>query len=358
MATFRKRKDGQGRVRYQALIRRAGHAPVVKTFSRSEDAKSWARETERQVEQGAYGAISEAQRRTLAEAIDRYLDKENHKHKDAAGRKQQLEWWKDKAGALMLARVDSGRISELKELLEREPYTRQDAAGATQYKRSPSTVNRYVAALSHVLSRCVQWKWIAVNPASGVEKDKEPRGRVRFLSDDERAALLTACKESRNRHLYPIVMLALLTGARRGELETLEWSQIDAKRRVAVVHETKNGERRVLPLATPAWAALEAHRKVRVLGSVFVFPSQNGKKPANTEEAWRQARSRSGIQDFRFHDLRHSCASYLAMNGATPGEIAEVLGHKTLQMVKRYAHLSEKHVSSVVERMAGNVFKQ
>jgi integrase len=98
------------------------------------------------------------------------------------------------------------------------------------------------------------------------------------------------------------------------------------------------------------------HAKVRRLDTVLVFPNATGRKPLGIREAFEGAVERAGITDFRFHDLRHTAASYLAMSGASLAEIAEVLGHKTLAMVKRYAHLSEAHTRSVVERMNRAVF--
>lgn len=356
MATFRKRKDSKGNQRWQALIRLKGHLPITETFNRKEDATRWAKQKETEIKNGEHFG-NEATKHTLSDAIDRYL-KEFTQQRDRRERERHLKWWSEQLGHLTLSQVTPAAISECKSTLVTGSYARSSQDGAKRFKRSPASVNRYLSSLSHLLSVAdKEWQWISKNPMPRVAKLKEPRGRVRFLSDEERAALLKECRESRNRHLYPAVMLALVTGARRNELLTLRWADIDAKRRVAIVHETKNGERRVLPLATPAWAALEDHGKVRILGAELVFPSHDGKKPANIEEAWRAALKRANLKDFKFHDLRHSCASYLAMNGATPGEIAEILGHRTLQMVKRYAHLSEKHVSSVVERMAGNVFK-
>ena len=120
------------------------------------------------------------------------------------------------------------------------------------------------------------------------------------------------------------------------------------------MHETKNGERRRVPIVGPALEALRAHAKVRRLDSPLVFPGRTG-KPAELRKAWVKALREAGIEDFRFHDLRHTTASYLAMSGASPGEIAEILGHKTLHMVKRYAHLSESHTRSVLERTMDKV---
>jgi integrase len=189
-----------------------------------------------------------------------------------------------------------------------------------------------------------------------VSKPKEPRGRVRFLADDERQHLLAACKASRNPYLYTVVVLALATGARKGELLGLTWPTVNLQRGTVTLQDTKNGERRTLHLTGIALDLMRQHGKIRRIDSPFVFPDPTGTKPCSIREAWDYAVRRAKIEDFRFHDLRHSAASYLAMNGASLLEIAEILGHKTLSMVKRYAHLSDSHTRRVVERMNAAVF--
>jgi integrase len=201
-----------------------------------------------------------------------------------------------------------------------------------------------------------EWGWLDDSPMRKVTKPKEPRGRVRFLSDQERHQLLEACQASRNPYLHTIVVLALATGARRGELLGLRWPDVDLKRATLTFQETKNGERRAVPLTGQALTLMQQYAKVRRLNTVLVFPDATGKKPGGIREAFEGAVKRAGIVDFRFHDLRHTAASYLAMSGASLAEIAEVLGHKTLAMVKRYAHLSEAHTRGVVERMNRAVF--
>jgi len=123
------------------------------------------------------------------------------------------------------------------------------------------------------------------------------------------------------------------------------------------LHDTKNGERRVVPVVGKALELLKDHAKVKRSDTSLLFPSKvDSQKPMDLRAPWKAALTKAGIEDFRFHDLRHSAASYLAMNGASLAEIAEVLGHKTLQMVKRYAHLSEAHTAGVVERMNKSIF--
>jgi integrase len=214
-----------------------------------------------------------------------------------------------------------------------------------------------MAALSHAFTIVVrEWGWLDVSPMTKVSKPKEPRGRVRFLSDDERERLLDACKASYNPYLYPAVVLALSTGTRKMENLGLRWRDVDFQRQTITLHDTKNDERRILPLKGHALDLIQQLFEVRRMGSDFVFPSRNGKKPFDLRRSWVAAMKNADISDFHWHDLRHSTASYLAMNGATLAEIAEVLGHKTLAMVKRYAHLSEAHTAGVVARMNEKIF--
>jgi integrase len=217
--------------------------------------------------------------------------------------------------------------------------------------RQSSTVRRYLAALSHAFTLAVkEWHWTEDNPVLKIAKPKEPRGRVRFLSDDERQRLLTSCKMSCNPYLYIIVILALSTGGRRRELLSLMWYDVDLKRGVITLHDTKNGERRTLHLTVLALQLMHQHARLRRIDTALVFPSPDGQKPLSIRTAWDTVLRRSNITDFKFHDLRHSAASYLAMSGASLIEIAEMLGHKTLSMVRRYTHLSDSHTRNVVER--------
>lgn len=214
-----------------------------------------------------------------------------------------------------------------------------------------------MAALSHAFTIAMkEWQWIDDTPMRRVLKPKEPRGRVRFLSDEERSRLLTECRASESQYLYTAVVLALSTGGRRMEIMSLSWKDVDLERGIITLHETKNGERRVLPLAGHALDLMKQHAKVRHVSCDLVFPGKSFKAPVDLRTPFENALKRAEIADFRWHDLRHSCASYLAMNGASLAEIAEILGHKTLQMVKRYAHLSEAHTSKVVARMNEAIF--
>lgn len=348
MATIEERTKS-GKMVYRVKIRRKGYSTQSETFSRLTDARKWAQITEAAIDEGRHFKTTEAKRHTLAELIDRYL-RDVLPHKSASSvymQTLQLRWWKTHLGGCILADVTPALIAEYRDRL---------AQGDGQ-ARSNATVVRYLAALSHAFTVAVrEWGWLDESPMRRVRKPKEPRGRVRFFSDDERHRLLDACKESKNPSLFIAVVLALSTGARKMELLNLTWNDVDLQRGMITLHDTKNGERRVLPLVGQALDLMNQHATVRRIDTSLVFPRRHGTKPMDIRTAWGNALKHADIPDFCFHDLRHSAASYLAMNGASLAEIAEILGHKTFSMVKRYAHFSEAHTAGVVARMNAKIF--
>lgn len=349
MATIEKR-SGRGETAYRVKVRLKGHAPQSATFTRKTDADKWAAKIETEIREGRHFKTVAARRHTLAELIDRYIIGVLPSKKDAAQQARQLNWWKARLGHCLLSDLSAPLLAEQRDALLCEPR-RSDKP------RSPATVNRYLAALSHVFTVAVQdYGWIDANPLLKVSRGKEAAGRVRYLSDAERDRLLTACKANSNADLYPAVVLSLATGARRSELLTLRWAQVDFVRGNLTLLETKNGERRALPLGDLARELLKTRAKIRRIDTDLVFPGRPPTRPAQLRHAWQTALHVAGITDFHWHDLRHSAASYLAMNGASLQEIAAVLGHKTLAMVKRYAHLSEQHTAGVVNRMNAAIF--
>lgn len=356
MANIEKRTSSKGEITYRVKVRLKGFPVQSATFERLTDARKWAQDTESAIRNGRHFKTSEAKRHTLAELVDRYIktvlpSKPKSKDKQTA----QLQWWKEQIGAYALADVTPALIVQCRDKLLSEITVRGKP-------RSGATVVRYMSALSHAFTIAVrEWGWLEDSPMRKVTKPKESRGRVRFLSDEERSRLLKACRESSNPYLYPVVVLALSTGMRRGEIMDLTWDKVDLGRGRAILHETKNGDYRAAPLAGHALELLKELAKVRRIDSDLLFPvrkiqPQKPQKPVDLRDPWDAAVEKAGIHDFRFHDLRHSAASYLAMNGASLSEIAEVLGHKTLQMVKRYAHLSEGHTAKVVESMNQKIF--
>jgi integrase len=218
--------------------------------------------------------------------------------------------------------------------------------------KSPGTVRRWLDTLSGLLTVAVRdLDWLESNPLRKVQKPPEPPGRVRFLSAEERERLLQACQQSRSPALYPMVLLAVTTGARKNELRSLRWRDVDLDRGLLRLAQTKNGERRAVPVPQVALEVLRGWQGPEGRDLAWVFPGPQGRGPHNVTKAWYGAVKRAGLEDFHWHDLRHSCASYLAMSGASLLEIAQVLGHKSLRMTTRYTHFTQEHTAAVVERM-------
>ncbi|MBM4354672.1 MAG: hypothetical protein FJ109_12940 [Deltaproteobacteria bacterium] len=209
---------------------------------------------------------------------------------------------------------------------------------------SPRTVNIEVQCLKVMLGKALRWGYIAANPAKGVHKFREPPGRVRYLSPDETERLLAACSDK----LRPIVIVALHTGMRRGEILGLTWEDVDFQQRTIRVADSKNGEARRVPMTDTVRDVLQQHQQHRSGDCPWVFPNDEGERRADVNKAWQTARKRAKLADFRFHDLRHTAASYLAMAGVDLRAIQEILGHKTFAMTLRYSHLSPEHKAKAV----------
>lgn len=363
MAVIEERKWRNGTVSYRVKIRMKGVKGISASFERKTDAVRWAKKTETEIAEGRYFKNAQAAKKTVSTLIDRYIELELPKRTNQQQNRATLGWWRNQIGDISLKDLTPAVLVECRDRLlasftENNKTAKKRSSNQTPKTKSAATVIRYMAVFSHTLSVAVrEWEWLDVNPMLRVKRPRLPQTRVRYLSDDERARLLEACKGSTCKYLYPIVVIALSTGARKGEILGLRWKDIDLKRGIARLETTKNRERRALPLTHHAKVLVQAlYNEARPEPTDYLFPREDGMAPFTIKKHWYVATAAAGITDFRFHDLRHSAASYLAMNGATLAEIAEVLGHKTLQMVKRYAHLSDSHVSNVVERMNRKIF--
>jgi integrase len=350
---------------YRAQVRVRGRASESATFPNRKEAESWAASIETAIREGRHFPHAAARRKSFDELAKEYTETHlaEFDQTERAQRTRQLKWWADQFGDIRLAELTADRIAQARDKLAAEtftrgkPHTNKKTGVVTppkHYKRSGATVNRYLATLSHALSFAVrERRLIDRNPVGDITRKKEPRGRTRFLADDERSALLDACAKSEWAPLQTLVLLAITTGARRGELLSLRWADVDMKAGRALVRETKNGEQRTLPLAGKALEALRALKLNGSARSEWVFPNPSGHPGPyeNFDSVWYTSLTVAGISDFRFHDLRHTTASMLAAQGCSLLEIADVLGHKTLAMVKRYSHLVVDHKAKVIEKM-------
>lgn len=370
MGTIQERKRKNGTV-YRAMIRIKGLPEQQKTFRRRTDAKLWVQQTETAIRKGEFqNVVKTANSKTLADVIERYKDDILPTKAQSTQRAETtyLNFWEQEFGRYALSYIEPDLISKkVRELANAGDTRRQYEKGQAPNKpKSQKTLKHYRDTLELLFKYAKQWGWTVTNPLDGVNRiTKFNNERVRFLSDDERERLLAACKDSDNNQLYPVVVFALSTGARKGEILNLTLADMDLGREVAILRETKNRETRAVPIVHHLKDLLEIQiERSRAYydchghetSAMFLFPRRDGLAPIDIRKAWENARDAAKVTDFRFHDLRHSTASYLAMNGASQLEIAEVLGHKTLQMVKRYSHLSEGHVRKVIKDLNEKLF--
>jgi len=192
-----------------------------------------------------------------------------------------------------------------------------------------------------------------VREVPDIEMPKKPEHRERYLDEDEIPRLLEACAESRNPHLRTIVVIALNTGMRRGEILGLEWERIDLSSARITLYRTKSGKPRGVPINRAVYEALidlepdVARRQGRIFRSAY------GRAWGEIRTAFTLALERAKIAGVRFHDLRHTAASHLVMRGATLQEVKELLGHSDFKLTLRYAHLSHHHLRTEVDRLDG-----
>ena len=354
-----------GEVFYRVQVRRKGRPAESANFPNRKEAIAWAESLEAAIREGRHFPHAAAKRTSFDALAKDYIDTvlAEFDPKEKATRIRQLDWWSKQFSGLSLAEITADRISKARDKLLAEPFTRGkprkdkktgELIVPKQYKRTGATVNRFIATLSHTFSFAVKERRLMErNPVSDIARKKEPRGRTRFLSDEERTALLAACGKSEWPALQTLVLLSITTGARKGELIALKWVDIDLKQGRALVRETKNDEQRTLPLAGRALESLRELKLQNSTRSEYVFQQPSGLPgPYEHFDAhWYAALEAARISDFHFHDLRHTTASMLAAQGASLLEIADVLDHKTLAMVKRYSHLVVDHKAKVIEKM-------
>ena len=240
--------------------------------------------------------------------------------------------------------------------------------------RKPSTINRDLACLKRMFNMAMKWKLTTENPLHQVEFLKENNQRRRYLEIEELKALLKACEykpskfrrkstKAPTRILRQIVELAVHTGLRKSELLTRKWKDIVGIDGVKCFHvgETKNGEPRLVPLNKRAIEVLNKIPKVANNEYIFTSPVKEGKPIKEIKKAFKKALQKAGIEDFRFHDLRHTFASHYQMETNDQRGLGELLGHKTSDMTKRYTHLSLKYkkegVDALCKRLCGTATK-
>ena len=287
--------------------------------------------------------MEEATKHTVEETIDKYLNEILPSRSKSAQElfSQQLEYWRERFG--------NYKLSELNPL-----EIRNARSELTSDTRSNSTLNRYLTSFSAVLGCAVKdFLWMNENPCNKIRKLAEPKSRIRFLSLEEKEELLSYCDPD----LHDAVMLALLTGARKQEIWRLRYDAINFKRRFISFLFTKSGTPRSVPMSRAIHDIIMNRARMNQLKSPYVFQSPvKANSPNNFARAWTTALRNSHIEDFRWHDLRHTSASYMVMAGISLRTVADILGHSNISMTFKYAHLSPLHLSSALDLLSNELY--
>jgi integrase len=360
MAAITKLSQKTG-IKYRVTINMPGIRPFSRNFKTKKTAVAWTKKTEGNLELARVEGNKAARNLTLATLINELVNSRIINPATVIA----LTWWKDNYGHELCLLFDKSAVREALKCLADKPAFRGER------KRTNATINRYKASLSSAFEYGREHYDLPGNPCREIKARPVPSGRIRWLDNDEKKTLLKACKASDWDKLYLLVTMAITTGARQGELLRLRWQDLDFTARRAYVYQTKNGEPRVLPLVDSVIEELKKQRDALIEArqeelnpgvEVFIEPAtlifESSRAPGKAFEFrkhWSKAIKKAEISNFRFHDLRHTCASYLAQNGATLLQIADVLGHKQLEVTKRYSHLCVDHKQSLVDRVLGEV---
>ncbi len=343
MASIRK----IGPYQWQARVSRKGHPSQSKTFTNRSDALKWARSIEAEMDLGRFTSRKEANSTTLALALERYEREITPFKKGAVQECMRIRVWKRHP----LAKRHIGTIQG-KDIAAYRDERLKEAA--------PNTVRHELALLSHVFTIALkEWGFSGLdNPVLQIRMPKSPPGRDRRLKDGELERILEA---SQSEILPDIGRLALETAMRQGEIAGMLWRYVDLQKRTVTIPDTKNGEKRVVPLSMEA---------IRILAGLN--PRADGKvwdifSPQVIAVAWRRAvlRSRTAYEkecrelkaepdptflvDLTFHDLRHEATSRFFEKGLNPMQVAAITGHKSLQMLNRYTHLKAEDLAKMLD---------
>ena len=322
MASFRKRKGG-----WNVQVRRSGFPHLSKTFTIKTDAEAWARDAELRLERDELFIPAKPDLSTLGDLLSRYT-------RDITSKKRGREPESLRIGKILRHSMCSIKISKLSsmDIASYRDERLQEVA--------PASVVMELMLISHAIDTAGREWGVALpdNVVKNVTKPKVDRGRDRRLLAGEEQRLLLACSQSKNYWLHPVVVMAIETGMRRGELLNLSWKDIDLDKQVAHLEMTKNGTKRDVPLSSKAIETLGSLPH-EITGKVFPL------SPVALRGLWNRVCKRADLIDLRFHDLRHEATSRFFEKGLNVMEVAAITGHKDLRMLKRYTHLRAKDLA-------------
>lgn len=322
MATITKRGSGQ----WQAKVRKKGYPSQSNTFDTKAKAERWARHIESEMDRGVFVSTVEAEQTTLEELFERYEEEVLPSKKSQRRIKSSIKIINDYLGSYPLAALTPKVISA---------YRNERLKDVTA-----DTVRKDLLLISRTL-KYAQQEWEIYlprgNPVDSIKIPNQAKGRERRLQPGEGQKLVQAAHQY-GGELEHIIVLALETGMRRGELSELRWKDIDLKKRTATLWDTKNGDNRVVPLSTKALTLLDS-LPINIKGYVFAM------LPDSITRAFNRICERAKIKELRFHDLRHEATSRFFEMGLSIMEVSSITGHKDLSMLKRYTHLKAEDLA-------------
>lgn len=333
---IKKKTLKNGDVRYQATITHQSRNYKTKTFRLKRDAKDWAARFISNLENFEATGKRPCDV-TFSELADEYLAKWTGTDTNRAC---YVERFKEYFGSKL---VDSITAAECRDALR-------------EYEKfKPATYNKHKAILSALFKYAQQRNlegqrgYTDKNPVSTIMSKTMKNERIRYLSSDEKKRLVKACREI-GGSFYLAFLLALTTGQRKSSILQRRWSDIDLEQGLIDIRKTKNEDPIMAPIPPVALDILKEKAESADTSGLVFASSVDSNVPATFRDEWDRAREIAGISDFTWHDLRHDVGSTLAMSGATIIEIAEILGHRSLQSTKRYAHLSTSHKSALLAK--------
>ncbi len=326
MASFRARPGPNGRRVWQVRIKKKGYPEMAQTFDLKGQAESWAKKIESEMDSGVFVSRAEAESTTLAEALDRYLREITPTKKPSTQSRETIR-------ARVITEIPLARRS-LASIKGSDIAT--FIRGRQAEGLGANAIRLDLALLSHVFTVAGSaWGMESLgNPVKRIrgQRPKLPGGRTRRLVDDEHRRLVEAASKDQGGMIGPLIIWAIETAMRRGEIAAMRWDHLDRRARVLLIPETKNGTPRRVPLSTAALGVLDGLPR-RIDGRVWAM------RPDSISQAFERVCKAAGIEGLTFHDLRHEATSRLFEKGLGLMEVASITGHKTMQMLKRYTHL-------------------
>ena len=291
------------------------------------DAETLLIQRKQAIKEGKQPEIKKIANCSFRELVEKYLQWIQGRHKSANSKQYRINQMLSHFGNLPLRRFNTLLVEQYQtDLINR--------------RLKPASVNKNISILKHMFRKAVEWEIVEEETLKRVRKVKlleENNRRLRYLPVTECQELINSCEP----HLKPIVITALHTGMRKSEILLLKWDNVDLKHGFILLEITKNGERREIPINPTLRSVLQGI--TRRLDVPYVFFDKTGNAYQNVKRSFATALRRAKIQDFKFHDLRHTFASHLVMAGVDITTVKELLGHKSLTMTLRYAHLAPGH---------------